>query len=409
LVNGDIEVVDQYEVIVVGGGLVGATVACGLANKGISVALLNKENPPRILPQSDHDLRVSALTQGSVNIMKGLGAWPEIVRRGVSPYRDMRVYDGAGNGCLHFDNTETHFQELGFIVENRVMVAGLWDLFESSDCGEVICADPVVAIAPHSLGRQLTLQSGRCIKAALVIAADGQHSSMRSQMGIGVRGWPYHQQGLVTTVSTTKDHQRTAWQRFLEQGPLAFLPLRNGQSSIVWTLGTARAKEYRDCSEVDFLAALTAASGGLLGEITGVATRAAFPLTFQHANSYTAEAFALVGDAAHTMHPLAGQGANAGLLDAAAIIELLVQAKERRRPLGSAHVLRRYERWRKGDNLVMMTTMDLLKRMYGVNDQPVVQLRSWGMNMINQSIVLKKMFNQYAMGLRSGLPKLAVK
>ncbi|MEO1904345.1 MAG: FAD-dependent oxidoreductase, partial [Methylococcales bacterium] len=109
--------VDQYEVIVVGGGVVGATVACGLANKGISVALLNKENPPRILPQSDYDLRVSALTQGSVNIMKGLGAWSEIVRRGVSPYRDMRVYDGAGNGCLHFDNTETHFQELGFIVE----------------------------------------------------------------------------------------------------------------------------------------------------------------------------------------------------------------------------------------------------------------------------------------------------
>jgi 2-octaprenylphenol hydroxylase len=140
-----------------------------------------------------------------------------------------------------------------------------------------------------------------------------------------------------------------------------------------------------------------------------VGTRAAFPLNFQHANSYTAEAFALVGDAAHTMHPLAGQGANAGLLDAAAMIELLAQAKERRRPLGGQQVLRRYERWRKGDNLVMMTAMDLLKRMYGVHEQPFVQLRSLGMNVINNSRLLKKMFNQYAMGLRSGLPTLASK
>lgn len=256
-------------------------------------------------------------------------------------------------------------------------------------------------------GRQLRLEDGRLLEADLVIAADGRDSALRTMAGIEVTGWEYHQDGLVATVSTEKSHQFTAWQRFLEEGPLAFLPLKNGQCSIVWTLSSATSKTYLALADQDFLQVLEQASGGILGKMLGVGPRAAFPLRFQYANSYIDQRFALCGDAAHAMHPLAGQGVNAGLLDAAAIAEVVIQTKLDKRPLSSSRFLRRYERWRKGDNLVMMSSMDVLNKTYGVTAQPLVGLRSAGMNRVNNSALVKAYFNRYAMGLRDDLPRLA--
>jgi 2-octaprenylphenol hydroxylase len=259
----------------------------------------------------------------------------------------------------------------------------------------------------NAYGRQLRLEDGRILEADLVIAADGRDSALRSMVGIAVTGWEYRQDGLVATVSTEMSHQFTAWQRFLDEGPLAFLPLKNGQCSIVWTLSSETSKSHLALDNKDFLKVLEQASDGIFGKMLEVGPRAAFPLRFQYANRYTEQRFALCGDAAHAMHPLAGQGVNAGLLDAAAIAELVIQTRQDKRPLSSSRFLRRYERWRKGDNLMMMSSMDALNKTYSVTDEPFVSLRSAGMNHVNNSALVKAYFNHYAMGLRGDLPKLA--
>ncbi len=398
---------DRYEVIIVGGGMVGAATACALAHGGIKVALLERFNPERQWPPEPIDIRVSALSKASQNILETLGAWPGMVQRGACPYRDMRVWDGRSDGQLHFDCADTPFSELGHLVENRATVAALWDVLDTLPSATCITPAKVVDMQLNDSGRQLRLEDERILEADLVIAADGRDSALRTMAGIAVTGWEYHQDGLVATVSTELSHQHTAWQRFLDEGPLAFLPLKNGQCSIVWTLSSATSKSYLALADQDFLHVLEHASGGILGKMLAVGPRAAFPLRFQYANRYIDQHFALCGDAAHAMHPLAGQGVNAGLLDAAAIAELAIQTRQERRPLSSSRLLRRYERWRKGDNLMMMSSMDVLNKTYSVTSQPLVGLRSAGMNLINNSALIKACFNDYAMGLRDDLPKLA--
>jgi 2-octaprenylphenol hydroxylase len=398
---------EHFEVIVVGGGMVGAAVACALGHGGIRVALLDKAAPVREWPPESIDIRVSALTRASRLMLEQLGAWPDMVRRGVSSYREMRVFDACAGGELHFDCADTEYTELGHIVENRVTVAALWDVLDTLDRVKCITPATVSGIESEPDGVQLRLDDGRIFASDLVIAADGHDSVLRKLAGIGLTGWDYGQHGLVATVTTELNHRSTAWQRFLAEGPLAFLPLANGQCSIVWTLRSETAKAHLALPDADFLAVLEQASDGLLGKMLAVGPRAAFPLRFQYANSYTADHLALVGDAAHVMHPLAGQGANAGLLDAAAVAEIILEARRERRALSGRGLLRRYERWRKGDNLIMMGSMDALNRAFGVQSGGLAELRSTGMRWINQTGLLKNYFNRYAMGLRDDLPALA--
>ncbi len=399
----------NFEVIIVGGGIVGATTACALAQGGVKVALLDMFNPKRQWDDDSVDLRVSALTKASENILTSLGVWDGMLQRGICAYKDMRVWDAKADGELHFDCADTRFTELGHIVENRVTVAALWDKLETLESATCVSDAKVSEIQPNESGKALLLEDGRVFSASLIIAADGRDSGLRSMMGIDVTGWPYHQDGLVATIDTEHSHQATAWQRFLDEGPLAFLPLRTGQCSIVWTLKTETAQAYLQLDEAEFLDKLEQASGGILGRMLATGPRAAFALRFQYANRYTDDNFALIGDAAHAMHPLAGQGANAGLLDAAALAELVIKCKQADRPLTSRKFLRHYERWRKGDNLLMMSSMDVLNKTFAVQALPVVSLRSSGMNMINHSPWLKAMFNDHAMGLREDLPLLAKK
>ncbi len=400
---------EKFEAIIVGGGMVGATAACALARGGVRVALLDVHEPPRQWPQDTVDLRVSALTRASQNILECLDAWPKMVERGVCAYRDMRVWDAKADGELHFDCTATEYNELGHIVENRVTVAALWDVLDALTEATCITGAKVADMRLEERSGQLTLSDGRRLEADLIVAADGRDSLLRGLAGIGVTGWPYRQDGLVATISTEKCHRATCWQRFLDEGPLAFLPLVNGQCSIVWTLKTATAESYLQLPDDAFLLNLEQASGGILGRMLATGPKAAFPLKFQFADHYTEQRFALIGDAAHAMHPLAGQGANAGLLDAAALAELVIESRQRGRPIAGHKLLRRYERWRKGDNLLMMSAMDALNRTFAVQAVPFVSLRSAGMNWINHTDMVKNYFNNHAMGLRADLPLLARK
>lgn len=397
----------HYAVIIVGGGIVGATAACALAQAGIDVALLDARNPEREWAVDTVDIRVSALTQASQNILQAVGVWESMVQRGVGAYEHMHVWDADSTGVLHFDVADTEFSELGHIVENRVTVAALWDKLETLTSATVICPAIVSDLQTDTQGTLVYLEDGQKLETDLLIAADGRDSALRQIAGIQTTGWEYKQDGLVATITSEKNHQFTAWQRFLPEGPLAFLPLKNGQCSIVWTLSHQTAQAYVDLSEEDFLQALEQASGGVLGKMLTIGPRGAFPLRFQYAKHYTAEHFALIGDAAHAMHPLAGQGANAGLLDAAAIAELIVNAEQTGRPVGSQKLLREYERWRKGDNLAMMSSMDVINKLYTAQNKGFRQLRGTGMGWVNHSAWIKNYFNRYAMGLRDDLPAFA--
>lgn len=397
----------ECDVAVIGGGMVGATLACILARGGVNVVLLESRQPELHWQDDSVDLRVSALTLASQNIFEALGVWAGMAKRGVSPFREMRVWDFEGNGELHFDGADAGVDIMGYIVENRVTVAALWELIEQLPAVSVLCPARITDLQRYDDCAWLGLEDGHHIKAQLVVGADGKFSGIRALADINVSGWSYRQDALVTTVSTSKWHRQTAYQRFLPTGPLAFLPLLDGASSIVWSADREITKKNLELSKEDFLSALQQASDGILGEIEDIGDRTSFPLSLQFANRYTDERVALIGDAVHAVHPLAGQGANLGLLDAAALGELIMQAHDQRRSVSSRHVLRHYERWRKGDNLVMLGAMDLLKRTYGVSFFPFNQIRAFGMNLINKTLPVKNYFNRYAMGLRKDLPKLA--
>jgi 2-octaprenylphenol hydroxylase len=393
----------KHDVVIVGAGMVGTTLAVALNRAGFDVALVEAGHPVRYDPAADYDLRVSALSAASQRLFERLGIWPAIAAGRASPYREMHVWDAGGQGVLHFDAAELGLSELGHIVENNLIQHAAW---RALDTISVYCPAKLAALKPCAGGYHLALEAQDPVEARLVVGADGAESHVRTLAGIDTTGWSYEQRGIVCNVATAKPHRHTAWQRFLPTGPLAFLPLADGRCSIVWSVDVAAAETLMKLDDDAFRQRLHEAFGDELGSVTAVSKRAAFPLRMQHAESYVQPRLALVGDAAHVIHPLAGQGVNLGLLDAAALVDVLTAARGENRDIGELRVLQRYERWRRGDNLIMTAATDGLKRLFG-SSHPLLRLaRNRGLGLVNATTPLKNLFIRHAMGLAGDLPTL---
>ena len=400
----------DFDIVVVGGGMVGPCFAALAARDphvgGLRVALVEPATPaaPRA---GEVDLRVSALSRASQRILNAVEAWEPIEREACS-YSGMVVWDAASRpdapDALKFSAAETGEPDLGHIVENlRVQ----WALSESPLLRRLTRLH--TALADLEAGEddaRLTLADGRRLRAALVVGADGGASPTRELAGIERVGQPYLQEAVVAHLATARPHGETAWQRFLPTGPIALLPLRDGRVSIVWTTTPAEAEGLVDLPAGEFSARVTEASGRVLGDMTLASGRARFPLALWHAREYCRSRIALVGDAAHTIHPLAGQGANLGLLDCACLVEVLSGAIAADEDWTGLRVLRRYERWRRSENALMMSVVDGLNRLFGAENPAIASLRRLGMSMVAQQSFLRRALTEHALGVRGDVPQL---
>lgn len=389
---------NEFDVAIVGGGLVGLSLAALLGRAGIQVALLEANEPVRQWPEDSIDLRVYAITRASQRLFSEVGAW-EAMQRRAGPFRDMRVWDAGGRGDIHFDSAEVGEPCLGHILEARVIEAALLDSIADLPCVHRYCPALVKGFTDCGDLQRIELEDGTLLAARLLVGADGKNSRVRDHAGIHAQVSDYGQQALVAVVATERPHAETAWQRFLPTGPLAFLPLFDGRCSIVWSATSTEAQRLVQLEDAAFCEALGEAFGFRLGKVLDCGERVLFPLLRQSAQHYVRPRIALVGDAAHVIHPLAGQGVNLGLKDARELADTLLTAQAQGRDVGALAVLRRYERARKGDNLLMMSLMDAFKQLFGTPAAPLRWARNAGLNLVDAVPALKNQIMRSAMGL----------
>jgi len=397
----------DYDILIVGGGMVGATIACALGNTPLRIGVVEAYEAETEWPEEEFDIRVSAITRATQRVFAAIGAWDGMVTRRVCAYSHMKVWDATGSGEIDFDAADIGEPDLGLIVENRVILAALLERMAQFDNVELLCPAKVSELDRNADGVTLTLEDGRALHGKLIVGADGANSWVREQAGIDTTGWAYDQTAVVATIKTSKHHQDTCWQRFMPTGPLAFLPLPVGYSSIVWSTSPERATELVEMEESRFLDELQLAFGDKLGRMESTGPRGAFPLVLRHANRYTDNRLVLTGNAAHAIHPLAGQGLNLGVSDAAALAEVLLEAHGAKQDIGDMAVLRRYERWRKADNVAVMAAMDGFKRIFSNDNNLLKVVRNVGMSLADKAGPAKNLMIRRAMGLSGDLPKLS--
>ena len=399
-----------YDIVIVGAGIVGSALACALAKSSFNIAIIEAQE--RVIDRSEQatsvdgfDVRVSAITIASQQLLKDIGAWEIIAENRLSPYRHMHVWDAEGTGSIDFDADDINQPALGHIVENKVTADALTQCMNRQTNLHRIVPAILEEIEPLQNGAYLlTLGDGRQLQTSLLVAADGANSKVRALEHIAMREWDYNHHAIVATVKTELSHGHTARQRFLPEGPLAFLPLSSAQDdthycSIVWSAIPSYAENLMALTDDEFTEALAAAFEYQLGSISAVSRRFSFPLRQRHVVDYIKPGLALVGDAAHTIHPLAGQGVNLGLMDIKTLSEELLRSQQRGLNPGSIAVLERYQRRRKGANLAMMAGMDGLKRLFSETTLPVRWARNSGLRWLDKSKMLKRQIMKRAMGL----------
>jgi len=400
----------DFDCLIAGGGMVGLALAALMSRepglRGWRIGLIEPTPPPR-LDEDETDLRVSALSRASQRILQAAGAWDAIARR-ASAYTRMVVWDAGSEpdaaDALCFDAAETGEPDLGHIVENaRVQTA----LLDSPLLEGVARFETRLESLELQPGRvRVTLGDGRQLACRLLVGADGATSRTRELAGIGRAGWAYGQSAVVAQLGCERPHGETAWQRFLPSGPIALLPLRDGSVSLVWSTSAQQAGELVEAPVSEFNRLVTEASDAVLGRLECRGRRAAFPLGLWHAKHYVREGLALVGDAAHTIHPLAGQGVNLGFLDAACLVEVLAGAESADAEATSLRSLRRYERWRRSENSLVMGFCDGLDRLFRSRSMTLASLRRAGMAIVGGQAVTRRAFVQRALGTQGDLPAI---
>lgn len=400
------------DLVIVGAGMVGSGLALALADSGLSVVLLDRGplTPGAVESDLPFEPRVSALSLASQRILQRLGAWDGILARRVSPYQAMHVWDGSGTGAVHFDAASVHAEVLGHIVENRVVQDAL--LERLAEANVLLLPEARLELLRRSGDQWLVQLAGdRQIRAPLVVAADGATSAVRRLAGLETREWDYLHHAIVTSVRCAESHQRTAWQRFTDDGPLAFLPLDRGGDtcwcSIVWSCTPKQGERLMALDDAAFCQALGEAFEQRLGKVECSDTRLCIPLRQRHAKRYVEPGLALIGDAAHVIHPLAGQGVNLGFLDAAVLAEELRHAQARGESIAEQRVLERYERRRMPHNLAMMAAMEGFQRLFQDDRLPLRWLRNAALKQVDRHFEAKALFVRRALGLSGDVPELA--
>ncbi|MES2675458.1 MAG: UbiH/UbiF/VisC/COQ6 family ubiquinone biosynthesis hydroxylase [Pseudomonadota bacterium] len=396
----------DYDIIIVGAGLVGAALACAIAQQNcaasLRIALIEAGGVIQHFSGENFDPRVVALTHASQKLLTKIGVWEKIINQRACAYNEMEVWDGEGTANIHFSAAEVRQDYLGHIIENSVIVTALREKLLHYPQITLIQPAAVVALNRNET-TQIVLDNGATLTTKLLIAADGAQSKVRELGKFPTREWDYGHTAIITTVQTEFPHQATAWQRFMRRGPLAFLPLPSTNEkyfcSIVWSAEHELANELMVMEDADFCARLGFAFEHRLGKILHTATRIAISLRQRHAKDYIQPQIVLVGDAAHNIHPLAGQGVNIGLLDVAALAQEIERAGKRGVPLNDFSILRRYQRQRLASNLMMMSAMEAFKQLFGSSSLMLNWLRNNGMRQLNSLTTIKKFIVNVAMGL----------
>ena len=399
----------DQDIVIAGGGLNGPALALGLAQAGFSVTVVDPR-PRTARAEDNFDGRGYALALASTRLLNAIGVWPRVVAD-AQPMNEIKVTDGrAGEGpspfFLHFDRGELEEGPMGYMLEDRFLYRAFLAAMDEDDRITLLTEDSVEDQSPEPAGVTVTLASGKTIRARLLVGCDGRQSGVQQRAGITRSGWGYGQTALVCAIAHEKPHNGIAHQFFMPPGPLAILPLPGNISSIVWSEDAKTAARFQSLSDEDYIAALRPRFGDFLGEISLAGKRFTYPLNLTVADAFVADRVALVGDAAHGMHPIAGQGLNAGLRDVAALVQVLDEARRRGEDIGTLQVLERYQEWRRFDTQALIAATDLTNKLFS-NDNPLLRLgRDLGMGIVNAIPPLRRGMIREAAGLTGDLPDL---
>jgi 2-octaprenyl-6-methoxyphenol hydroxylase len=398
----------HYDVVIAGGGMAGMTLALALAQGGLRIAIADPVLPSQ-MTEERFDGRVSALAFANVRMLKVLGVWPYLAP-GAQAIDDIVVSEGRLGAkplpfSLHFDHREIG-ETLGYIVENRHIRQALLKAVAAQDNIALLSGVAVESIVAENERARVALSDGRIVTAQLAVAAEGRESALREAQEIGTVGWDYGQTGIVATVAHERPHQGVAYEHFLPTGPFAILPMTGNRSSLVWVEKTAIAERLMALPDAPFTEEIARRFGAHLGRVTPVGPRWSYPLKLHLARAYVKDRFALAGDAAHTIHPLAGQGLNLGLKDVAALAETVLDAARLGLDFGRETVLRRYERWRRFDSFALAVATDGLNRLFSNDFTPLRVVRDLGIGVVDRIAPLRRFFMREAGGDLGALPRL---